>query len=198
MLGATELNRPEDIEIDPITGNIFVSLTNNKLKGDYHGSILKIEEKNGAFDSLTFNASTYMAGGEESGFSCPDNLAFDFSGNLWITSDMSGYSMNKIDGPYMPFKNNSLFVIPRYGNEAGKVIRIASAPTDAELTGPWFAPDGKTLFLSVQPPGERTTDLNNPTSKWPFDEDKIPKPSVVAITGDLIEKMNNLNILEKD
>ena len=55
----------------------------------------------------------------------------------------------------------------------------------------------KTLFLSVQHPGERTTDLNNPTSKWPFDEDKIPKPSVVAITGDLIEKMNNLNILEK-
>ena len=197
LLGATGLNRPEDIEIDPITGNIFVSLTNNKLKGDYHGSILKIEEKNGAFDSLNFNASTYIAGGEKSGFSCPDNLAFDFAGNLWITSDMSGFSMNKIDSPYMPFKNNSLFVIPRYGNEAGKVIRVASAPRDAELTGPWFAPDGKSLFLSVQHPGEQTTDLNNPTSKWPFDEDKIPKPSVVAITGDLIEKMNNLNKLEK-
>ena len=197
LLGATELNRPEDIEIDPITGNIFVSLTNNKLKGDYHGSILKIEENNGKFDSLKFNASTYMAGGEKSGFSCPDNLAFDFSGNLWITSDMSGYSMNKIDGPYMPFKNNSLFVIPRYGNDAGKVIRVASAPKDAELTGPWFAPDGKSLFLSVQHPGERTTDLDNPTSKWPFDQDKIPKPSVVAITGDLIEKMNNLKKIER-
>tara|TARA_B100001287_G_scaffold46867_1_gene35917 strand:+ start:264 stop:1946 length:1683 start_codon:yes stop_codon:yes gene_type:complete len=197
LLGATELNRPEDIEIDPITGNIFVSLTNNKLKGDYHGSILKIEENNGKFDALNFNASTYMAGGEKSGFSCPDNLAFDFSGNLWITSDMSGYSMNKIDGPYMPFKNNSLFVIPRYGNYAGKVIRVASAPRDAELTGPWFAPDGKSLFLSIQHPGERTTDLKNPTSKWPFDQDKIPKPSVVAITGDLIEKMNNLNKIER-
>ncbi len=196
LLGATELNRPEDIEIDPITGDIFVSLTNNKPKGDYHGSILKIEEKNGAFDSLTFHASTYIAGGEESGFSCPDNLAFDFSGNLWLTSDMSGSSMNKIDSPYMPFKNNSLFVIPRHGNEAGKVIRVASAPRDAELTGPWFAPDGKSLFLSVQHPGEQTTHLNNPTSKWPFDEDNIPKPSVVAITGDLIEKMNNLNKIE--
>ena len=65
------MNRPEDIEIDPITGNIFVSLTNNKLKGDYHGSILKIEENNGKFDSLNFNSSTYMAGGEKSGFSCP-------------------------------------------------------------------------------------------------------------------------------
>lgn len=196
LLGATPLNRPEDIEIDPITGNIFVSLTNNKPKKDYHGSIMKIEETSGKFDALTFKASTYKAGGEESGFSCPDNLAFDLSGNLWMTSDMSGNAMNKEDGPYMPFKNNSLFVIPRHGEDAGKVIRVASAPRDAELTGPWFSPDGKTLFLSVQHPGEQTKDKNNPTSKWPFDNDNIPKPAVVAIKGDLIEKMNKLSQIE--
>ncbi|MEO1031938.1 MAG: alkaline phosphatase PhoX [Bacteroidota bacterium] len=196
LLGATPLNRPEDIEIDPITGHIFVSLTNNKWKDDFHGSILKIEETNGAFDALTFKASTYKVGGEANGFSCPDNLAFDQSGNLWMTSDMSGSWMNNPEKPYMPFKNNSLFVIPRYGKDAGKVIRVASAPRDAELTGPWFSPDGKTLFLSVQHPGEQTTDVNHPTSQWPFDGDNIPKPAVVAITGDLIEKMNKLNQIE--
>ena len=196
LLGATALNRPEDIEIDPITGNIFVSLTNNKSKNDFHGSILKIEETNGAFDALTFKASTYIAGGEKNGFSCPDNLAFDLSGNLWITSDISGSDMNREDKPYLPFKNNSLFVIPRYGKDSGKVIRVASAPKDAELTGPWFSPDGKTLFLSVQHPGEQTQDKNNPTSTWPFDKEGIPKPAVVAITGDLIEKMNKLNQIE--
>jgi len=196
LLGATALNRPEDIEIDPITGNIFVSLTNNKGKKDFHGSILKIEETKGAFDALTFKTTTYKAGGEANGFSCPDNLAFDLSGNLWMTTDMSGSAMNKADEPYMSFKNNSLFVIPRYGKDAGKVIRVASAPKDAELTGPWFSPDGKTLFLSVQHPGEQTKDLNNPTSKWPFDGDNIPKSAVVAITGDLIEKMNKLNQIE--
>ena len=198
LLGATELNRPEDIEIDPVTGHIFVSLTNNKDKGDYHGSILKIEEDGGAFDALSFKASTYIAGGEENGFSCPDNLAFDLAGNLWMTSDMSGSWMNKADKPYMTFKNNSLFVIPRYGKDAGKVIRVASAPKDAELTGPWFSPDGSTLFLSVQHPGEQTRDKDNPTSLWPFDGDNIPKPTVVAITGDLIEKMNNLNKIENE
>ncbi|MGK0448756.1 MAG: secreted PhoX family phosphatase [Polaribacter sp.] len=196
LLGATPLNRPEDIEIDPITGHIFVSLTNNKPKNDFHGAILKIEETNGAFDALTFKASNYKAGGAANGFSCPDNLAFDLSGNLWITSDMSGSAMNRADKPYMAFKNNSLFVIPRYGKDAGKVIRVASAPKDAELTGPWFSPDGKTLFLSVQHPGEQTKDLNNPTSQWPFDADNIPKPAVVAITGDLIEKMNQLHKIE--
>ncbi|NQZ78692.1 MAG: DUF839 domain-containing protein, partial [Ekhidna sp.] len=196
MLGATELNRPEDIEIDPITGNVLVSLTNNYNKNDFHGSILKIEETDGKFDALTFNASTYLAGGEENGFSCPDNLAFDLSGNLWFTSDMSGSAMNRADKPYMPFKNNGLFVVPRYGTEEGKVIRVVSAPRDAELTGPWFSPDGKTLFLSVQHPGEQTKDIKKPTSTWPFDEDQIPKPAVVAITGDLIEKMNLLRQIE--
>lgn len=196
LLGATPLNRPEDIEIDPITGHIFITLTNNKPKGDVHGSILKIEETNGDFDALTFKASTYMAGGEENGFSCPDNLAFDMSGNLWITTDMSGGAMNRADKPYLRFKNNSLFVIPRLGKDAGKVIRVASAPRDAELTGPWFSPDGKTLFLSVQHPGEQTKNLNNPTSIWPFDKDNIPRPAVVAIQGDLIEKMNKLNQIE--
>ncbi len=196
LIGATPLNRPEDIEIDPITGNVFITLTNNKPKGDFHGSILKIEETNGAFDALTFKASTYIAGGEENGFSCPDNLTFDMSGNLWITTDMSGSAMNREDKPYMPFKNNSLFVISRHGKEAGKVIRVASAPKDAELTGPWFSPDGKTLFLSVQHPGEQTKNLKKPTSTWPFDADNIPKPAVVAITGDLIEKMNRLNLIE--
>ena len=195
LVGATHLNRPEDIEIDPITGNVLVSLTNNKNKGDFHGSILKIEETNGNFDALTFKASTYIAGGEENGFSCPDNLAFDMAGNLWFTSDMSGSAMNREDKPYMPFKNNGLFVIPRYGSETGKVIRVASAPIDAELTGPWFSPDGKTLFLSVQHPGGETININNPTSKWPFDSDGIPKSAVVAIQGDLLEKMNNLNKL---
>ncbi len=128
LLGATELNRPEDIEIDPITGNVLVSLTNNKNKNDFHGSILKVEESDGKFDALTFKASTYLAGGEENGFSCPDNLAFDLSGNLWITTDMAGNAMNNEDGPYMPFKNNSLFVVPRYGKDEGKVIRVVSAP----------------------------------------------------------------------
>ena len=145
LLGATELNRPEDIEIDPVTGNIFISLTNNKRKKTFMDQFLD-EETNGRFDALTFKASTFKAGGEENGFSYPDKLAFDMSGNLWITSDMSGSSMNK-EGD-IPFKNNSLFVIPRYGKDAGKVIRVASAPRDASSqTG--SLPMGKPC-LSVQ------------------------------------------------
>ena len=96
-------------------------------------------------DPLNFNASTY-SWRRKKWFSCPDNLAL--LGNS-ITSDMSGYFMNKIDGPYMPFKNNSLFVIPRYGNYAGKVIRVASAPRDG-IYRSLVCSRWKSLFLSVQ------------------------------------------------
>jgi len=73
---------------------------------------------------------------------------------------------------------------------------LISAPNDAQLTGPWFLPDGKILFLSVIHPREQTTDLSSPTSRIPFDEDSIRKPAVVAITGDMIDKMNKLHLLE--
>ena len=36
FIGATPLDRPEDIDIDPITGDVLLSLTNNKDKGNAH------------------------------------------------------------------------------------------------------------------------------------------------------------------
>ena len=72
------------------------------------------------------------------------------------------------------------------------VIQVASAPTDAELTGPWFAPDGKTLFLSVQHPGEYSLSMTQLTSHWPDGGLEIPKPAVVAIQGPLLEEIQGI------
>ena len=181
IVGGTPLDRPEDIDIDPITGGIFISLTNNVPAGNYFGSILKITEK-GDYDSLEFEYDTFLVGGEETGFACPDNMAFDTKGNLWFTSDISGSKIGSKE--YQPFKNNGLFLVPRKGQQKGEVIQMASAPVDAEFTGPCFTPDGKTLFLSVQHPGERTVDLRKPTSNWPDGGDSLPKSSVIQIYGD--------------
>lgn len=185
LLGATPLDRPEDIEIDPLTGAIFVSCTNNKPKGNFYGSLLKIEEKEGN-DGLSFNHEYWKFGGEEEGFACPDNLAFDRNGNLWLTTDISGSSIEK--GPYKGFGNNSLFVIPAKGEKAGKPIRVATAPKDAELTGPFFAPDKETLFLSVQHPGEQSSEESY-TSNWPEGGNAMPKSSVVCISGPEMKKI---------
>jgi uncharacterized protein len=181
-VGGTPLDRPEDVEIHPEEGFILIALTNNTPKGNYTGSILKIEEEGGRHDALTFKADTYLTGGEETGFACPDNLAFDPKGNLWFTSDISGSQMNKT-AEYLPFRNNGLFVVPNAGGPERKVVQIASAPVHAELTGPWFSPDGKTLFLSVQHPGEYSPSLAQLSSHWPAGGEAIPRPAVVAIQG---------------
>lgn len=191
LVGGTPLDRPEDIEIDLITGNVLVALTNNRPKGNHHGSIPKLIEKDGKYDALEFSHDTFLAGGEATGFACPDNMAFDLAGNLWFTSDISGKSINK--GPYTAFKNNGLFLVTRQGPQAGQVIQVASAPTDAELTGPYFSPDGKTLFLCVQHPGETSPSLAELTSNWPEGGTSMPKSAVVAISGPALEQIQQLS-----
>lgn len=187
LLGATPCDRPEDFEIQPGTNNVFLTLTNNKGAGNYHGSILKIEETNGDPLSLTFKASNFAVGGEKAGFSCPDNLIFDKSGNLWMVTDISGGSMNK--APYTAFKNNGLFYFPMSGPHAGKAIQVASAPVDAELTGLSFSSDSKTLFVAVQHPGEKSKSLDKLTSTWPHEAKGIPRPAVVQIQGPLLDRL---------
>lgn len=188
LVGGTPLARPEDIEIDPINGHVFIALTNNKLTNDYYGSILKIMEPGNNYTSENFEFETFLTGGAKSGIACPDNLAFDKRGNLWITSDISGSAIVK--GFYKGYGHNGLFVVPRKGEMAGQVVQIASAPMDAELTGPCFSEDGETLFLSVQHPGELTMKGGPYTSHWPSGEsDAKPLSAVVAISGPLLRKI---------
>jgi secreted PhoX family phosphatase len=187
MVGATPCNRPEDFEIHPTTGDVYLTLTNNKPKGDFHGQIMKIMEEGNNPESMSFKAETFVAGGEQTGFSCPDNLAFDKNGNLWMVTDISGSSLGKKQ--YSSFGNNGLFYIPLQGPKAGIPIQVGSAPHAAELTGLCFAPDNQTLFLSVQHPGERSKSLKELKSNWPEGGNAIPKPSVVQIQGPLLEKL---------
>lgn len=187
FVGASELDRPEDIEIHPKTKEVFVALTNNKKKANAHGSILKIKEKNNDHTSLEFTHESFLAGGEDSGFSCPDNLAFDKVGNLWFTTDISTKLLNNF--PYSKFKNNGLFVVPIKGKYAGLAIQVASAPIGAEFTGPCFSNDYKTLFLSVQHPGEGAKTKSELKSHWPEGGDSIPKSAVITIQGPLLDKL---------
>ena len=75
------------------------------------------------------------------------------------------------------------------GPNSGKAFQVGSAPFDAELTGICFSPDFKTLFLSVQHPGEKSKDLKNLRSNWPDGGDNIPRPSVIQVYGPLLDKL---------
>lgn len=56
------------------------------------------------------------------------------------------------------------------------------APTGAEVTGPAFTPDGRTMFVSVQHPAEDSETIEKLTTLWPdFQDGMPPRPAVVAI-----------------
>jgi secreted PhoX family phosphatase len=181
-LGGTRTDRPEDIEINPANGDVYIAFTNNSNHGNFHGQIVRLMEKDGDHEALTFNWDIFAVGGPQSGFSSPDNLVFDTRGDLWMVTDVSSGSLNK--GIYTFLGNNSMFYFPtaNAGNGTAPAYHFASGPVEAEMTGPTWL-DSSTLILAVQHPGEETEDPAQPTSTWPDGPGTEPRAGVVAITG---------------
>ena len=175
----TPVDRPEDIEIHPKTGDIYISLTNNTGHGNFHGQIVKLSETENDPAAEAFAWEIFAVGGSQSGFSSPDNLTFDAAGNLWMVTDVSssrlGASIYKFMG------NNAMFFFRTEGPFAGIAYQFASGPVECEMTGQCWTPDGNTLFLSVQHPGEESEAIDKLSSTWPNGD--LPRPASVAITG---------------
>lgn len=183
-IGATPVDRPEDIEIHPHTGHAYIALTNNFLHGNFHGQIVRLREEENAPEATVFEWDFFAVGGPQSGFSSPDNLIFDPYGNLWMVTDITSSRVGQPQSIYGFQGNNSMFFFATEGPDAGKAVHFASGPVECELTGPYWTPDGKTLFLSVQHPGEESESPDALTSHWPYqDGHSVPRPGVVAITG---------------
>lgn len=179
-IGATPTDRPEDIEIHPKTGEVYVALTNNSAHGNFFGQIVKLTEANGDHTATAFRWDVFAVGGPKTGFSSPDNLVFDPHGNLWMVTD-SGTGEGTI---YDFLGNNSMFFFPTEGPNVGKAYRFATGPVEAEMTGPVWTPDGKTLFVSIQHPGEDSPSLDKLTSNFAAAPgSKVPRPTLVAISG---------------
>jgi uncharacterized protein len=102
---------------------------------------------------------------------CPDNLGIDPQGRLWIVTDCD----NNAGLP-----NNGCFVMETDGARRGLVKQLASGPIGCEIAGCEFTPDGRTLFLSVQHPGEGGS-LAKPISHWPDGNGLPARAAMVAI-----------------
>jgi secreted PhoX family phosphatase len=201
LLGATKMDRPEDIEVNPVNKKVYVVCTNNTDRAksgrpgtdkanprpeNRHGHIVEMTEDGDDHGATKFrwelflvcgdpeDSSTYFAGfdkREVAPISCPDNITFDLDGNLWISTDGQPRSLAIHDGVY---------AVPVEGPDRGKVMQFMSSVTAAEVCGPEFTPDNKTLFLAIQHPGEGST-FEKPSTSWPA-HSGLPRPSVVAIT----------------
>jgi uncharacterized protein len=195
-------NRPEDVEVAR-NGTVFVSLTNNTAAdvNDSHGSVRRLRERRNDPEALEFRWRDYAAGGPQSagglGFSSPDNLVIDKAGNVWVVTDISSSRLNQ-PNEYSYHANNAMFMVPTRGPNRGVAFRFANGPVQCELTGPYFTPDERTLFVNVQHPGEQTGNASDAPgvlgdegtyeSWWPGGSKttgknpSTPKPSTVVIT----------------
>ncbi|MCM3080556.1 PhoX family protein [Brevibacillus invocatus] len=73
-VSATPMDRPEDLEVHPIDGSVFIALTNNDKHGNFYGQIVRLFEKDNQHAGLEFSFEIFAAGGPQSGFSAPDNI----------------------------------------------------------------------------------------------------------------------------
>ncbi|WP_299397571.1 PhoX family phosphatase [Pelagibius sp.] len=173
LLGATPMDRPEDVEPSATTNKVYVMLTNNsRRKADAvdgpnprgpnsFGQVLEMTPPNGDHDALRYTwdllviagnpndpevgAKYHPATSENGWFGSPDNCAVDAGGRLWVSTDQgSGWSKTgTADG---------LWGVETEGDMRGYSKMFFRTPVGAELCGPKFTPDTTSLFLAVQHP----------------------------------------------
>ena len=185
------MDRPEDVEPNPVNGRVYVALTNNTRRKaeqvdgpnpraeNAHGQIVELIPPGEGADAdhaatefgwnmlllagdPTKEGSGAMYGeGSEAWFSSPDNVAIDPAGRLWISTDQ-GDAQAKNNIP------DGMYCCDVEGAGRAVVKFFFACPRGAEMCGPEFTPDGRTLFVAPQHPGER------PTSRRPS---RNPRPA---------------------
>jgi len=219
LAGATPMDRPEWIAIHPRSSECYVTLTNNSARGvpgkpgpdganprhhNVYGHILRWNETDGDASSTTFRWSVFLLGGQpghadpdrrgsidpEDAFGAPDGLWFDPRGVLWVQTDVSSGKIGK--GPYKKLGNNQMLAVDP---ATGDVRRFLTGPNRCEITGLAQSPDGRTLFVNIQHPGEPDSGASDPAnpaehSVWPNGVSVgRPRSATVAIVrkdGDVI------------
>jgi secreted PhoX family phosphatase len=202
QLKATPMDRPEDVETNPVNGRTYVMLTNNTRRTEQqvnfanpiarnaHGHVIEITPKDGDHAAAEGTWSIFIVGGKpgidpaaryhrqtsDNGWlSCVDNCTFDSKGRIWIATDGAPTAAGIADG---------LYGADTAGYGRGLTRCFFQAPTGAEVCGPLITPDDGTVFLAVQHPGEDAgSTYDKPSTRWPdFKDNMPPRPSVIAIT----------------
>ena len=193
--GATKMDRPEWIAIHPKTREVYCTLTNNSTRGtdkgpasdasnprasNVYGHIVRWRERGADPTATAFEWDVFVLAGDPSHtdagkrgnvkgdvFGSPDGLWFDDRGVLWIQTDVSASSMRTPD--YANIGSNQMLAADV---ATGEIRRFLTGPANCEVTGVVTTPDGRTMFVNIQHPGETPSERSNPAnptavSSWP-------------------------------
>ncbi|MDT8399854.1 MAG: PhoX family phosphatase [Pseudomonadales bacterium] len=198
LLGATRMDRPEDVDVNPVNGRVYAMLTNNARRtaqqtdaanpraANGNGQIIEFWPEDGDHTAAVFRwdmlllagnpakeETLYHPGISANGWlSCPDNCAFDQLGNLWIATD----------GAERAGIADGVWACEVAGPNRALTRRFIRTPVGAEMCGPFFTPDSQNFFCAVQHPAEGGS-FEQPQTRWPdFDAAMPPRPAVVVVT----------------
>ncbi|PYE26793.1 hypothetical protein C8J32_102412 [Rhizobium sp. PP-CC-3A-592] len=203
-VGATPMDRPEDMETNPVTGRVYAVMTKNKKREqdklnpantrpeNLWGHIVELIPPGGRGRDADHTADIYewdlfVLAGNPADAATRASFHPETSENGWfvcpdnITFDPSGRLWVATDGANDFGLPDGIYGIDTEGPARGLPKLLFTCPAGAEATGPCFTPDGKTLFVSVQHPAEDAETLDKAETLWPDFKGTLPRPSVVAI-----------------
>jgi secreted PhoX family phosphatase len=211
-VGATRCHRPEWITENATTRDIFVAFTNGTGNNSAvnsgrdpnpYGHIIKLREPFGDHTRLTFTWSVYMIAGDSQYdatvpatqplFGSPDGLWSDYDGRLWIQTDISNSSQNRADRGYDRIANNQMLAADP---ATGELKRFLTGPRGCEITGVHTTPDGKTMFVNIQHPGEDWSGSFTARSTWP--DSGVNGPTTLSGAGVVKPRAATLVITRDD
>jgi uncharacterized protein len=208
VAGATPMDRPEWGAVDPVTGEVYFTLTNNSRRREpnaanpratnVYGHIVRWSEADGDAAATRFGWEIFaLAGDAEHGrdlsgrpltednmFGSPDGLWIDADRRVWIQTDVAETSLYV--GPYAGMGNNMMLAADPL---TGEIRRFLTGPVGQEITGVVTTPDQKTMFINVQHPGAGVTSAEDfaagrLSSHWPDGGNAYPRSATVVITKD--------------
>jgi secreted PhoX family phosphatase len=204
LVGATKMDRPEDIETNPVNGKLYCAMTNNTQRGttgrpgtdpanpranNRHGHIIELTEEVNDAAATSFTWEIFCLCGDPSNpadgtfYAGWQGFVSPISSPDNITFDGEGNLWIATDGqPGTLQKADGIYAVPVEGPQRGFLRQFLSSPNASEVCGPEFTPDNRTLFCAIQHPGEGGT-ISAPVSTWP-DGASPARPSVVAIQND--------------
>jgi secreted PhoX family phosphatase len=211
VVGATPMDRPEWLDLQRSTGDVYVTLTNNADRGkpgmpgtgpgnpranNVFGHILRWREDGLDHTSLTFAWEVFILAGDPAladpgkkgdvngdAFGSPDGLWFDPRGVLWIQTDISTSLVGEKTGDYANLGNNVMLACDPSSRE---VRRFLTGPNKCEITGVVTTPDQRTMFVNIQHPGETNSEFSDPAamnrlSSWPDGPGRRPRSATIVI-----------------
>ncbi|MFZ5558123.1 MAG: PhoX family protein [Pseudomonadota bacterium] len=192
-VGATRMDRPEWITINPFSKAVYAAMTNNSRRGtgsnppvdeanprgpNTYGHIIRWVEAGNDHTATTFTWEIFAFAGDparanpnEQGnivgdlYNSPDCVYFDKSGRLWIQTDAdTSPSSYAPGGTNRNIGLNQMLCADPLTKETR---RFLTAVPGCEVTGVDTTPDGKTMFVNLQHPGEDWVTSPTEVSSWP-------------------------------